>query len=141
MKKLATRVMFAVLLLTTIVVLFTACKHEHEYGAWTVEKNVSCVENGVEVRLCECGEKELRDIPKIEHTPITDAAVAPTCTETGLTEGKHCSVCDAVLVEQEVVAANGHSYGKELMLKEVKFFANQVQSTHTQNSMLKFMPL
>ena len=35
--------------------------------------------------------------------------MAPTCTETGLTEGKHCSVCDAVLVAQEVVAALGHT--------------------------------
>ncbi|MBQ4562791.1 MAG: hypothetical protein IJA55_10735, partial [Clostridia bacterium] len=38
------------------------------------------------------------------------AAVAPTCTETGLTEGKHCSVCGEVLIAQEVVDALGHDY-------------------------------
>ncbi|MBQ2895073.1 MAG: hypothetical protein IJE26_00005, partial [Oscillospiraceae bacterium] len=27
------------------------------------------------------------------HKEVTDAAAAPTCTESGLTEGKHCSVC------------------------------------------------
>lgn len=45
----------------------------------------------------------------IPHTEAVDKAVEPTCTETGLTEGKHCSVCNAVLVEQEVVPAKGHT--------------------------------
>ena len=36
--------------------------------------------------------------------------VDPTCTETGLTEGKHCSVCNKVLVAQETIAALGHDF-------------------------------
>ena len=47
------------------------------------------------------------------HTEVVDAAKAPTCTETGLTEGKHCSVCNTVLVKQDVVDALGHTAGAE----------------------------
>ena len=37
------------------------------------------------------------------HTIVVDPYVAPTATTTGLTEGKHCSVCKTVLVAQEVI--------------------------------------
>lgn len=45
----------------------------------------------------------------IPHTEVVDKAVEPTCTETGLTEGKHCSVCNKVLVKQTIVPAKGHT--------------------------------
>ncbi len=44
------------------------------------------------------------------HTSITIlSAKAATCTETGLTEGKHCSLCNEVIIAQTIVPANGHT--------------------------------
>ena len=43
------------------------------------------------------------------HTEVTLQAVAPTCTSTGLTEGKKCSVCNTVTKEQTTVAKLAHT--------------------------------
>ncbi len=62
-------------------------------------------------------ETEPETVPETEpphvHVEEADAAVAPTCTETGLAEGKHCSDCGEVLVAQEEVPATGHAYAEE----------------------------
>ena len=44
------------------------------------------------------------------HTVAIDEAVAATCTESGLTEGKHCSVCGVVLIAQTEIPALGHEF-------------------------------
>ena len=46
-------------------------------------------------------------IAKKPHTEVVDSAVAPTETTTGKTEGKHCSVCNTVLVAQKEIPATG----------------------------------
>ena len=84
----------------------------HDFGEWTQTKAPTCTEKGEEKRVCSrCDAVETREIAAHGHTEVVDPAVPATCTEAGLTEGKHCAVCGTVIVAQETVAALGHDYG------------------------------
>ena len=88
---------------------FTSCKaHTHEFGEWKTSKVATCLSEGEEKRTCECGESETKKIEKTGHIETVDKAVDATCTTDGLTEGKHCSVCNETIVSQEVIKALGH---------------------------------
>ncbi|MBQ2989293.1 MAG: leucine-rich repeat protein [Clostridia bacterium] len=50
-------------------------------------------------------------IAKREHTVTVDAAIEPTCTSEGYTEGTHCADCDEILTERQIIPALGHSAG------------------------------
>ncbi len=81
---------------TVITAQFTSTPHSynsHSYADANTHK-----------ATCTCGY-----IKSENHTVVVDKAVAATCTATGLTEGKHCSVCKAVLVVQEVVPPKDHT--------------------------------
>ncbi len=84
----------------------------HVYGEWTTTKAPTCTEKGSHKKVCECGKEIAEDMLATGHTEVTDAAVAPTCTEPGKTEGSHCSVCGEVLTAQQTVNALGHDMGE-----------------------------
>ena len=76
----------------------------HKYESFTVES--TCTQKGKTGEICKkCGKtRNTKDIEELApHTPVVDAAVAPTETTDGLTEGSHCGVCGAVLTAQEVI--------------------------------------
>ena len=89
---------------------FAVVVHE-PYGEWIVTKPATCIEKGEKIKYCrECGEIVLKEeIPALGHKEVTDPYKAPTCTEHGHTEGKHCSVCNEVLVAQKELEPLGHS--------------------------------
>lgn len=76
-------------------------KAEHEYKSAVT--NPTCVEQGFTTYTCKCGDNYVSDYVSAKgHTEVTDVAVEATYSSTGLTEGKHCSVCGVVLVKQEI---------------------------------------
>ena len=72
--------------------------------------------------VCDCGrwyadsscmtEITLQDVvlPAKGHTETIDPAKEATCTQTGRTQGSHCSVCGVVIKAQTVTPALGHHY-------------------------------
>jgi len=91
----------------------------HNYGEWRTEQVATCKEAGSKVRMCSvCSTMEQQEIPKLAHTETTVAGVAATCTTTGLTEGKVCSVCNEEIVAQQEIPVLGHSFSDWIIDKE-----------------------
>ena len=84
----------------------------------TAQKNVkdpTCTENGIITYIANFKNNAFKPQIKIVddkkatgHKVVVDQAKEATCTEDGLTEGKHCSVCNEVIKKQEVIPATGH---------------------------------
>ena len=95
----------------------------HVYGELIKEVPATCSTTGAKAHYkCEVCEKlfandenktpvEEKDliIETKEHTPVVDKAVEATCTSTGLTEGSHCKVCNAVIKSQEEIPMIAHT--------------------------------
>ena len=89
----------------------SVCNHSYVL----TNSTATCTEAGTATYTCtKCGDSYTEEAPAKGHTEVIDAAVEATCTETGLTEGKHCSVCNEVLVAQTVVDKLPHDFGNNL---------------------------
>lgn len=85
-------------------------KEIHDYDSGVITLAPTCVTEGVKTYTCNsCGNKKTESVAVLGHSVVTDAAVNPTCTTTGLTEGKHCSRCNEVIFAQKTIDALGHA--------------------------------
>ena len=92
--------------------------HRHSFGKWVVVKEATCIADGQQERSCSCGEKEMQIIKAKGHTEFVVKGKEATCTESGLTDGKKCSVCGEILLKQEIVTAKGHAWDGGKVTKE-----------------------
>lgn len=112
MRDQVTRRFVLYLVLIACSFIMSACEnHTHAFGEWEIVKQANCTIDGEKVRYCSCGDMQTGIIVATGHTEVVDKAVEPNCTEAGLTEGKHCSVCNEVIIPQEIIEAKGHNWG------------------------------
>ena len=98
-------------------------KGNHIWENGTISKTATCVDEGEKTYTCsKCNRTKKETIDALGHDEVVDEAVAATCVSDGKTEGKHCSRCNEVLEEQQVVPALGHKFedivGKEATCTE-----------------------
>ena len=81
--------------------IVTASGHKYE-AAVTAP---TCTEKGYTTYVCSvCKDTYISDYTDPNgHTVVTDFAVDPDCENTGLTAGSHCSVCETVIIPQEII--------------------------------------
>lgn len=81
----------------------------HEWGDKKQIREAGCMTTGEVQYTCQnCNEVKTETTPAKGHTIVTDKGVTPTCTQSGLTEGKHCSVCNEMLRKQKKLAPKKH---------------------------------
>ena len=82
----------------------------HTESDWIVDLEPTCTEEGAKHTSCSTCDTTLKTetIAAKGHSTVVDQPKAATCTETGLTEGSHCSRCQTVFLKQNVVDALGH---------------------------------
>ena len=85
-------------------------KLEHTYTNYESNNDATCTEDGTKTGTCVCGDKNTiaDEGSALGHNEETVPGKTPTCTETGVSDGKKCSVCGVTTVEQNEIPANGH---------------------------------
>ncbi|MBR3868760.1 MAG: dockerin type I repeat-containing protein [Clostridia bacterium] len=95
--------------------------HTHEYTDTVVAP--TCKDKGYTKHACVCGDTYIDTYIDVtdKHTPVIVPGKPATKTETGLTDGEKCSVCDKVLKEQteipKITDDHKHTAGDWVVVK------------------------
>ena len=83
------------------------CEHIYEEK---VLISATCTKEGITKKTCTvCNKTQSVNVPKLDHTEVTDKGFDATCTASGLSDGKHCSICNTVIIAQKPIAPLGHT--------------------------------
>ena len=89
---------------------FSGCDflfHTHSYTEKMIKP--TCESKGYTLFSCSCGDYYTEnEVPALGHKLVDDEAVEATCTQAGLTAGKHCSVCNKAVDAQKVIPPLAH---------------------------------
>lgn len=104
------------------------CNH---VGKEVARTEATCTTNGSVKYQCDvCDSEWEQTIPATGHTPVTDAAVAATCTTAGKTAGSHCGVCNTVLEAQQTIPATGHTPVTDAAVEATCTIAGKTAGSH-----------
>lgn len=96
-KKVGISAVLVALCILAIMIIFIGCSSK---------TNTVGTESGTGIPVTMPGTSSENHV----HTEITVPGIFPGCTESGLTDGKKCSVCGKITVEQQIIPAKGHTY-------------------------------
>lgn len=103
------KAIFVLIVLSMLVLLPSCQKHEHIFGEWSTTLEATCVKDGVQSRICECGVEETKTINSTGHSYgewVT--AIEATCTN----DGAQIRTCGCGDEEINLISATEHSYGE-----------------------------
>ena len=90
---------------------------EETVTAQKIVKDPTCTENGIITYIANFKNNAFKPQTKIVddkkatgHKVVVDQAKEATCTNTGLTEGIHCSICNKIIKKQGIIPALGHDF-------------------------------
>lgn len=102
---------------SALVSFFAVTECGHRWVVVSLEGAADCGQLGRMVQSCAiCRDIAIKTVEGPPHTVVIDSAREATCSEEGLSEGKHCSVCQTVLVRQEILPKKKHSCVKSYVM-------------------------